>query len=140
MNITDKCDEGAAGKFAAALKDQNCQRLLRATYVDGKRRYAITTGIAVLPTKDAAVKADAAKDLGKNVWFRGLAAAAGTGGERVDISGGYAAGLLWGRYIVFSYATYSDGHTPKPKEKDLAPISGAFRDTTSKPLEQRATK
>jgi hypothetical protein len=140
MSVTDKCDQGAAGKFAAALKDQNCSRLVRATYVDGKRKYAVTTGIAVLPTKDAAAKADAAKDLGGNVWFRGLSAGSGTGAERVNMSGGYAAGLVWGRYIVFSYATYSDGHTPRPKEKDLAPISGGFRDNTSKVIEKRITK
>jgi hypothetical protein len=138
VNATGDCEKGAAGRFAEALRDNQCARLLRATYVDAKRKYAVTTGIAVLPSKDAAVKVDAAKDLGDNVWFRGLPGPARSGGERVEISGGYAAGLVWGRYIVFSYATYADGHTPKAHEKDLGPISDAFRKHTSKVIEKRA--
>jgi hypothetical protein len=93
-----------------------------------------------MPSKDAAVTVDAAKDLAGNVWFRGLKAAAGSGGERMDIAGGYASGEVWGRYIVFSYATYSDGHTPTSKETDLGPISGGFRDLTAKAIEKRAAK
>jgi len=138
VDSTTKCEQGASGKFAEALRDNKCDRLLRATYVDGKRKYAVTTGIAVMPDKVAAVKVDGAKDLANNVWFRGLAGKAGSGAERVDISGGYAAGLVWGRYIVFSYATYSDGHTPKENEKDLGPISDAFRQHTAKVIEKRA--
>ena len=139
VDDTTNCAKGAAGRFATALKDNDCVKLLRATYVDGKRKYAVTTGIAVMPTKDAAVKVDGAKDLANNVWFRGLPGPSGSGGERVGISGGYAAGLVWGRYIVFSYATYSDGHTPKANEKDLGPISDGFRRQTSKVIEKRAS-
>ncbi|HEX4816118.1 MAG TPA: hypothetical protein VFV66_25520 [Nonomuraea sp.] len=133
------CDKAATGAFADALKEQKCSRVLRATYVDGKRRYAVTTGIAVLPTKDAAAAADQAKNLGNNVWFRPLPGADGSGGDRVHIAGGYAAGLVWGRYIVFSYATHADGHTPTDKEKTLPKVSGAFRDQTSLVLERRVT-
>ena len=139
-NLLNDCERAASGKFAEALKKEGCTRLLRATYVDGKHKYAVTTGIAVMPTKDAATRADAAKDLGDNVWFRGLRGASGTGAERMDISGGYASGLVWGRYIVFSYATYSDGHTPTAKETDLGPISGGFRDTIAKVIEKRAMR
>ena len=138
VDTTARCERGASGRFAEALRDNKCAKLLRATYVDAKRRYAVTTGIAVMPDKAAAVKVDGAKDLANNVWFRGLAGPSGSGGERVDISGGYAAGLVWGRYIVFSYATYSDGHTPKENEKDLGPISDAFRQHTAKVIEKRA--
>ncbi|MEU7831915.1 hypothetical protein [Nonomuraea sp. NPDC049129] len=138
-DMTGSCEKAASGPFADALREQKCSRIVRATYVDTKRRYAVTTGIAVLPTKEAAMSADKAKNLGRNVWFRGLPAAAGTGGERVEIAGGYAAGLVWGRYIVFSYATYADGHTPGTKEKTLGKVSGAFRDQTSQALERRLT-
>ncbi|MEU7859673.1 hypothetical protein [Nonomuraea sp. NPDC049141] len=138
-DMTSSCEKAASGPFADALRDQKCSRIVRATYVDTKRRYAVTTGIAVLPTKEAAMSADKAKNLGRNVWFRGLPAAEGTGGERVEIAGGYAAGLVWGRYIVFSYATYADGHTPGTKEKTLDKVSGAFRDQTSQVLERRLT-
>jgi hypothetical protein len=136
-NLTPTCTKAASGPFATALKEQKCDRVLRATYVDSKRRYAVTTGIAVLPTKDAAVSADEAKNLGRNLWFRALPAASGTGGERVHIAGGYAAGLVWGRYIVFSYATYADGHTPTTQETGLGKVSGGFRDHTAKVLERR---
>ncbi|GAA3528920.1 hypothetical protein GCM10022419_004690 [Nonomuraea rosea] len=138
--IETTCEKAATGAFADALKEHKCSRVLRATYVDSKRRYAVTTGIAVLPTKDAATTADQAKSLTRNVWFRPLPGAAGTGGERVHIAGGYAAGLVWGRYIVFSYATHADGHTPEAEEKTLPKVSGAFRDQTSLVLERRITK
>ncbi|MFI6811658.1 hypothetical protein ACIBG7_04575 [Nonomuraea sp. NPDC050328] len=137
--LSQDCSKAASGPFADALRDQQCTRVLRATYVDAKRRYAVTTGLAVLPTKDAALQADQAKDLGRNLWFRALPGPSGSGGERVHIAGGYAAGMVWGRYIVFSYATYADGHTPKPEEKGLSTVSGAFRDHTALVLERRVT-
>ncbi|MEU4542463.1 hypothetical protein [Nonomuraea dietziae] len=140
VDMADDCKAAATGPFATALQDKKCSRVLRATYVDSKKRYAITTGIAVLPTKEAAAEADQAKDLGKNLWFRPLPASASSGADRVHIAGGYAAGLLWGRYIVFSYATYADGHTPTAKEKGLGTVSGAFRDHTSLVLERRITE
>jgi hypothetical protein len=138
-DITAKCGEFAVGTFATALKRQKCSRVLRATYVDVRRKYAITTGVAVFPTKEAAVAADRKKNLAKTTWFRGLAGPAGSGADKADISGGYAAGLVWGRYIVFSFATYSDGHTPTKQEKDLGPVSGALRDHTARVLEKRLT-
>ena len=113
---------------------------LRATYVDAKRRWAVTTGIAVLPSKDAALRVDKAKNLNRNLWFRGLPGSTGSGGDRVHIAGGYAAGLVWGRYIVFSYATHADGHTPTAKEKTLVKVSSAFRDQTSLVLERRVSR
>ena len=138
-NVTEQCQKAASGRFAGTLRTQECRRVLRATYVDSKRKYAVTTGIAVLPTRESAVAADRAKNLDSNLWFRGLPSAAGTGGERVHIAGGYAAGMVWGRYIVFSYATFSDGHTPTAKEKSLGKVSGAFRDQTAKVVERRVT-
>ncbi|MER6513129.1 hypothetical protein ABT158_40410 [Nonomuraea sp. NPDC001636] len=134
------CDKAATGAFADALRERKCSRIIRATFVDSKRRYAVTTGIAVLPTKEDAVQTDQAKNLSRNVWFRALPGAKGSGGERVSIAGGYAAGLVWGRYIVFSYATHADGHTPDAGDKTLAKVSGAFRDQTSLVLERRVTK
>ncbi|MEU8107542.1 hypothetical protein AB0C18_27885 [Nonomuraea muscovyensis] len=131
------CREAASGPFAEALREEKCSRVLRATYVDAKRRYAVTNGIAVFPSKEAALRADKAKNLGRNVWFRPLPGPAGSGAERVHIAGGYAAGVVWGRYIVFSYATYADGHTPGAKDKTLGKVSDAFRDEMSLVLERR---
>jgi len=140
VHSTDECDQAATGAFATALAEQHCRRVLRATYVDRERDFAVTTGIAVLPTKEAALTVDRAKDLGRNVWFRGLNGKQGSGAERMEIAGGYGAGLVWGRYIVFSYATYSDGRTPGPDDTKLAPVSGAFRDHTTKVIEKRLKK
>lgn len=139
VDATDKCEQAATGVFANALELHQCRRVLRATYVDSKRVYAVTAGIAVMPSKDAALAVDQIKDLGNNVWFRGLNGSAASKADRVAISGGYAAGMVWGRYLVFSYATYTDGHTPDAKDKTLGPISGAFRDHTAKVIEKRAT-
>src|SRR5690606_38540406 len=97
--LTEKCAEAALGTFATALTDNRCERVLRATYVDEKKRYAITTGIAVFPTREDAARADQAKSLEENIWFRGLPGKKGSGAERVHIAGGYASGLVWGRYI-----------------------------------------
>ncbi|NBE97107.1 hypothetical protein [Nonomuraea sp. K271] len=138
-DIQTACDKAAMGAFAEALREQKCSRVLRATYVDRKKRYAVTTGIAVLPDKAAAEAVDQEKNLSRNVWFRPLSGGEGSGGERVHIAGGYAAGLVWGRYIVFSYATHADGHTPSSKESTLPKVSGAFRDETSLVLERRVT-
>lgn len=136
-DVTQQCQKAAAGKFASTLRSEDCRRVLRATYVDSKQKYAVTTGIAVLPTRESAVEVDKTKNLDSNLWFRGLPGTPGTGAERVHIAGGYAAGLVWGRYIVFSYATFSDGHTPTAKEKSLGTVSGAFRDQTAKVVERR---
>ncbi|MBP2704844.1 hypothetical protein JOL79_13570 [Microbispora sp. RL4-1S] len=140
VEVVGSCGKSATGAFAGALDQQQCRQVLRATYVDGKHDYAVTTGIAVMPTKQAALTVDRAKDLAGNVWFRGMNAPKSTGADRVAISGGYAAGMVWGRYIVFSYATYADGHTPEAKDKSLAPISGGFRDQTAKVIEKRVKK
>ncbi|WP_433419938.1 hypothetical protein ACQP1V_06880 [Microtetraspora malaysiensis] len=139
VNVTDSCEQAAAGAFAEALKQRECRRVLRATYVDAKQRYAVTTGIAVLPSKEAALAVDRTKNLSGNLWFCGLNGDTGSGADRVAISGGYAAGMVWGRYIVFSYATYADGHTPTTKEQDLGPVSGAFRDHTAEVIGKRVT-
>ncbi|GIH75867.1 hypothetical protein Plo01_22960 [Planobispora longispora] len=138
-HLTQDCDKAAAGAFATALRKEECRRVLRATYVDSTKKYAVTTGVAVLPTRESAVAADQAKNLERNLWFRGLPGTPGSGAERVHIAGGYAAGLVWGRYIVFSYATFADGHTPTAKEKGLGKVSGAFRDQTAKVVERRVT-
>ncbi|MBB2909463.1 hypothetical protein FHS43_000709 [Streptosporangium becharense] len=138
-DVTEQCHRAAADAFAIALRGNDCRRVLRATYVDRKKQYAVTTGIAVLPTRESAITVDKEKNLDGNVWFRGLPAKAGSGADRVHIAGGYAAGMVWGRYIVFSYATFSDGRTPTEKEKDLGRISGAFRDQTAKAVERRVT-
>ncbi|KAA9381809.1 hypothetical protein F5972_03050 [Microbispora cellulosiformans] len=140
VDVTDDCGKAAAGAFATALTDQQCRRVLRATYVDGKRDYAVTAGIAVLPSKVAALAVDREKNLGANVWFRGLNGTQASGADKVTISGGYAAGMVWGRYIVFSYATYADGHTPDAKDTGLGQISGAFRDHMTKVIQKRATR
>ncbi|MBX6382405.1 MAG: hypothetical protein IRZ07_05430, partial [Microbispora sp.] len=140
IDVTDDCEKAATGAFAKALAEQQCRRVLRATYVDGKRQYAVTAGIAVLPGKTEALTVNQTKDLNANVWFRGLNGDKASGADKVSISGGYAAGMVWGRYIVFSYATYADGHNPDANDTTLGPISSAFRDNMAKVIEKRASR
>ncbi|MFB9967370.1 hypothetical protein [Sinosporangium siamense] len=138
-DLTNKCGKAAAGPFAKELSRQQCSRVLRATYVDKKQKYAVTTGIAVLPTHEAATAVNDLRNFKNNLWFRALPGKNGSGADRVHIAGGYASGYVWGRYIVFSYATHSDGRTPTDNDKPLGKISSAFRDTTASALERRIT-
>ena len=137
--VLDGCKGAAKGGFATALRSAGCERVVGATYVDTDEKYAVTTGIAALPSKDDAARAARAADSRKGAWFAALPAKKGTGADKIDTAGGYAASLNWGRYIVFSYATYSDGHTPGAKDKHLVRLSQEFRTTATKAIAARAS-
>ena len=74
----------------------------------------------------------------KGSGFGALPGKKGSGAEKIGKAGGYAASLAWGRYIVFSYATYSDGHMPKAKDTKLTQISQDFRTTATRAIAARA--
>jgi len=135
----DGCKDAAKGDFAKALRAAGCQRVVDATFVDAHKKYAVTAGIAALPTKDDATRAEHAADSKKGAWFAALPGKKGSGADKIDKAGGYAASLVWGRYVVFSYATYSDGHTPAAKDEHLAQISQDFRTAATKAIAARAS-
>jgi hypothetical protein len=133
--INDHCSLAANGPFATELTREHCRRVVRATFVSEDKKLAVTTGIAVMPT-DAAAKASLKlQDPAHYEWFRGMKA---TGAPKIDHAGGFAASTLRGRYIIYAYATYADGHKPAAKDDTLKKVGAAFRDSTARPIERRA--
>lgn len=137
--VMDGCKDAAKGDFGKTLREADCRRVIGATFVDKHKKYAVTTGIAAMPSKAEATRAEHAADSRKGSWFAPLPGAKDTGADKIGKAGGYAASVAWGRYIVFSYATYGDGHTPGAKDKRLTKISQDFRTTATKPIATRAS-
>ena len=139
--VNRTCARSARGSFARSLEAHKCQRVVRATYVDASKRFAVTAGVAALPTKTLAKRANRAKKLTHNVWFAGLDGPSGSGAQSVSKTGGYAYGVVVGRYIIFGYATYSNGHTPTGKGRQdhvVASLSRAFALLAERPITARA--
>lgn len=135
--MSKKCGQAAQEGFAGALRQADCTRVLRATYVDGTGKYAVTTGIAVLPNAAGATDVEEAANPGENVWFAALPGPQGSGTERIHRSGGYSALEVVGRYAIFSFAAYSDRITPPPQSSDLSDVCASLRDHTAKPILER---
>jgi len=120
-----------------ALERGNCRSVVRATYVNRVGTIAVTAGVAVMPTRKAALAAHRAGDPAAYEWFRGMP------GERspdIDRAGGHAAGTVRGRYIVYAYATYADGTTPKPGDRLLKQIAEEFIAYGLRPIDKRAAE
>lgn len=139
VNVEQDCPRAASGGFAKALIDAGCQRILRATFVNKDKKYAITAGIAVMPTKQQADAASRKQNLKAQQWFAPLPGPRGSGAERLGGStGGYGAGSVYGRYIVFSFTAYANGKSPKQADKGLVTIGNAFRSATMSSIRKRA--
>jgi hypothetical protein len=132
------CELTAHGPFANALIAQHCRRVVRATFLDTQNKLAVTAGIAVMPTDAAANAVQATQNPQKYEWFRGMDAPPGV--TKIDQAGGYAASTLRGRYIIYAYATYADGHKPKPNDAALRTVGDAFRSYTAGPIDRRALR
>jgi hypothetical protein len=135
--INDQCSLTANGPFAQALTAEHCRRVVRATFVSDDKKLAVTAGIAVMPTDAAARAMLKVQDPAHYKWFRGMKA---TGAPKIDQPGGYAVSTLRGRYIIYAYATYADGHKPAAGDKTLKPVGNAFRDSAARPIQRRAKK
>jgi hypothetical protein len=133
--INDHCYLAANNPFAQELTREYCRRVVRATFVSDDKKLAVTTGIAVMPTDAAARAALKAQDPAHYKWFRGMEA---PGAPKIDQAGGFAASTLRGRYIIYAYATYADGHKPAANDNTLKTVGSAFRDSTARPIERRA--
>jgi hypothetical protein len=121
--------------MAKALQQNGCSSVVRATYVDSTKKYAVTTGIAVLPTRAAALAASQAGDPSRYEWFRGLR---GKQATKIDQAGGYAASTVRGRYIVYAYAQYADGTKPQANDATLKALSHQFVGYALRPIIKRA--
>jgi hypothetical protein len=135
--LNERCLLAARAAFAAALKSAGCQRVARATFVDRARRYAVTAGVAELPSPAAARLADRSADFGPDIWFTGLDGPAKSGATRVSQSVGLGYGTVYRRYIVYALATYSDGRNPTGHAaavKRLKKLARSFTRMAREPL------
>ena len=107
--LNKECTLTARGAFASALASAGCRRVARATFVDHAKRYAVTAGVAQLSGAAAASQANRRLDFGRDVWFTGLDGPAQSGAARVSRSVGLGYDFVYGRYIIYSLATYSSG-------------------------------
>ncbi|MEU6038894.1 hypothetical protein ABZ801_26130 [Actinomadura sp. NPDC047616] len=133
-SVNHKCALTARGAMAQALQREGCTSVVRVTFLDKERSVAVTSGIAVLPDRDAALRASRAGDPSKYEWFRGMA---GSRTKDIDRAGGYAASTVRGRYIVYSYAQYANGRRPQPGDA-LQNVARQFIDYGVRPVDARA--
>ena len=125
------CAKGVTNAAAGAvLRRAGCLAVLRATYVDSTRSYAMTVGVAVVPTDAAAARAnaglsqprlaaagdaDGAARLTAGVSVVGFA---GPGAELYDYNRQIAASFTDGPYVVMYAAGYADGRPRVPVSRD----------------------
>jgi hypothetical protein len=133
-SVNHDCSLVARGALAEALVRWHCRSVVRATYVDTKKRIAVTAGVVAMPTRAFAVAVGKAGDPRQYEWFRGMA---GKVAKDVDQAGGYAASTVRGRYIIYSYTTYLDGHG-SAADALLATVGRQFVAYAVRPIEQRS--
>jgi hypothetical protein len=136
-SVNHRCALAARGGMATALQQGHCSNVVRATYVDSGKKIAVTTGIAVLPTRAAAVAASKAGDPSRYEWFRGLQGKVAT---KIDQAGGWAASTVRGRYIIYAYAGYNDGTKPKSGDTVLKAVARQFVGYAVRPITKRAAR
>ncbi|RAY15125.1 hypothetical protein DPM19_10375 [Actinomadura craniellae] len=134
-SVNHQCSLASRGAMAAALQRNGCRKVVRATYIDSSRRYAVTTGVAVLPTHAAALRVNQAGDPSRYEWFRGMPGAVA---RKMDQAGGFAASTVRGRYLIYSYAQYADGTRLTARDTALRAIAREFIPHFSRPIDQRA--
>lgn len=135
--LNQECKLTARAAFASALTSAGCVRVARATFVDNAKRYAITAGVAELPSPAAASHVDRSKDLRRDVWFTGLDGPAHSGATAVSTSVGLGYNIVYGRYIIYSLATYSSGRNPTGHAaaiKTLKDLARSFAVMSRQPL------
>jgi hypothetical protein len=126
------CAKGVTNAAAGAvLHRAGCQTVLRATYIDSTRSYAMTVGVAVLPTNAAAASADAglaqprlaaagnAEGAGRLTAGVGVVKFAGPAAELYDYNRQIAASFTDGPYVVMYAAGYADGRPRVPVSQDV---------------------
>jgi hypothetical protein len=135
--LNNPCAPAARGAFAAGLISAGCQRVVRATFADSSRRYAVTVGVAAFPSPAAASLANRRGKFGRDVWLTGLNGPAGSGATAVSASVGLGYDVVYGRYIVYALATFSNGRNPTGhagKVRMLTALSQSFAALAGRPL------
>jgi hypothetical protein len=121
---TTKCSTAAEGKFASALTSAGCKRVVRATYVDARKQYVVTAGVASLPTHAKAVSADEARQFGPDVWFTALNGPAKSGAGSASRTTGVGDDVVYRRFIVFALSTYANGQNPTGHTAQIKTLTG----------------
>ncbi|SNS18942.1 hypothetical protein [Actinomadura mexicana] len=125
----------ARGSMLAALRKDQCRKIVRATYIDPASRLAVTSGIAVMPTKAAAIAVSKAGDPARYEWFRGMA---GKRSPDIDQAGGYAAATVRGRYVAYAYVQWANGRKAKPGDPTIKKAAQLFLDYDLRPIVSRS--
>jgi hypothetical protein len=133
--LTPHCEWTARGVLAAALVREGCRSVVRATFVEEGRKFAVTAGVATLPTFEGARAAAGFGDPGGREWFRGMR---GRTAEHIDEAKGRADYTVRGRYIVFVFTTYDNGRPPDQSDSAMAEVGKAFVGYLGRPLSHRA--
>jgi len=114
----------------AVLRENGCQAVLRATYVDATRSFVMTVGVAVLPdsaaaasvhTKLATLRLAAARQAnGASLLPAGVLVLryGGARGRTYDYNRQISASFTVGPYVVMYAAGYSDGRPRVPVSRD----------------------
>ncbi|WP_232832232.1 hypothetical protein [Nocardiopsis sp. FIRDI 009] len=130
---TEDCATAAHGDYGAVLTEQNCEQVIRASYLNEEETRAVTVGIATMATEGEAVTAQSEQNLVAARWFAGLAGEEGSGTERLGFAGGYGSSGQWGNHIVFSLAANKDGNDAEEDSQvatELQTIGEGFLDET----------
>ncbi|MFB4301543.1 hypothetical protein [Actinomadura sp. NTSP31] len=125
----------ARGSMLKALQQDKCRKVVRATFINRLKTWAVTTGIAVMPNRAAALRASRAGDPGKYEWFRGMS---GKQAKDIDRAGGYAATTVRGRYVIYAYVQDPSGKQVKPGNVQAKQIAQQFLGYSARPIEARA--
>ncbi|MDL4821641.1 hypothetical protein [Actinomadura opuntiae] len=125
----------ARGTMLKALQQEKCRKVVRATFINQMKTWAVTTGIAVMPNRAAALRASRAGDPGKYEWFRGMS---GEQAKDIDRAGGYAAATVRGRYVIYAYVQDPSGKQVKPGNVQAKQIAQQFLGYSARPIEARA--
>ncbi|POM25356.1 hypothetical protein BTM25_40000 [Actinomadura rubteroloni] len=133
-SVNHDCALTARGAMATALVREKCRTVVRVTFVDRAKTLAITAGVAVLPSKAAALRTGRAGDPSRYEWFRGMQ---GKRSGQIDRAGGYAAATIRGRYVIYAYAQYLKGR-PASGGPNLKTVARQFIDYAVRPVVARA--
>lgn len=125
----------ARGSMLKALQRESCRKVVRATFVNKIKTWAVTTGIAVMPNRAAALRVSRAGDPAKYEWFRGMS---GQEAKDIDRAGGYAAVTVRGRYVIYAYVQDPSGKQIKPGDQLAKQIAQEFLGYDARPIEARA--
>ncbi|TDB91301.1 hypothetical protein E1264_02190 [Actinomadura sp. KC216] len=124
----------ARGAMLKALERERVRKIVRATYIDRASSLAVTSGIAVMPTREAALAISKAGNPARYEWFRGMG---GKNAPDLDRAGGYAAATVRGRYVAYAYVQWANGKKAKPGDPTIKQVAQLFLDYDLRPIVAR---